>query len=260
MAFGIVVIASQIGTGDVGGQVLGGLQKLDAKLAFSAGFCIVFAAIALDRITTGERSTASGGRADAGVDRRPAQAVDRVGAGRRGRRGARGQGARRAGLPVVAHRHRLVGQVGDRLAQRARPPRRADHRWHRFDQRLPRPRRPRSRSAACCSRRRGGWSSPFFAVLGWISKGWRLALLCAAGARRHRRDAQLGSGHGHAQPGAGRRHHQRLPGHPDRHLVRPVALARDARCARSSTPPRCCRSSSTSSRSSSCSTSAARRA
>jgi glycine betaine/proline transport system permease protein len=60
MAFGIVVIASQIGTGDVGNQVLGGLQHLDAKLAFSAGFCIVFAAIALDRITTGERRTKHG--------------------------------------------------------------------------------------------------------------------------------------------------------------------------------------------------------
>lgn len=55
MAFGLVVIASQLGTGDVGNEVLRGLQKLDAKLAFSAGFCIVFAAIALDRITTGER-------------------------------------------------------------------------------------------------------------------------------------------------------------------------------------------------------------
>ena len=60
MAFGIVVIASQIGTGDVGNEVLRGLQKLDAKLAFSAGFCIVFAAIALDRITTGERSSKQG--------------------------------------------------------------------------------------------------------------------------------------------------------------------------------------------------------
>ncbi|HZX53350.1 MAG TPA: ABC transporter permease subunit, partial [Ilumatobacteraceae bacterium] len=60
MAFGIVVIASQIGTGDVGNRVLAGLQKLDAKLAFSAGFCIVFAAIALDRITTGERSPRHG--------------------------------------------------------------------------------------------------------------------------------------------------------------------------------------------------------
>jgi len=33
MAFGIVVIASQIGTGDVGNQVLGGLQHLDANLS-----------------------------------------------------------------------------------------------------------------------------------------------------------------------------------------------------------------------------------
>ena len=62
MAFGIVVIASQIGTGDVGNQVVLGLQHLDAKLAFSAGFCIVFAAIALDRITTGERSMRRGHR------------------------------------------------------------------------------------------------------------------------------------------------------------------------------------------------------
>jgi glycine betaine/proline transport system permease protein len=60
MAFGVVVIASQIGTGDVGGKVLAGLQKLDADLAFSAGFCIVFAAIALDRITTGERRVRQG--------------------------------------------------------------------------------------------------------------------------------------------------------------------------------------------------------
>jgi len=58
MAFGIVVIASQVGTNDVGNKVLEGLQKADTKLAFSAGFCIVFAAIALDRITTGERSAA----------------------------------------------------------------------------------------------------------------------------------------------------------------------------------------------------------
>lgn len=62
MAFGIVVIASQLGTGDVGGQVLAGLQKHDVKLAFSAGFSIVFAAIALDRITTGERSLKAGRR------------------------------------------------------------------------------------------------------------------------------------------------------------------------------------------------------
>jgi glycine betaine/proline transport system permease protein len=56
MAFGLVVIASQLGTGDVGGEVLRGLQKQDANVAFSAGFCIVFAAISLDRLSTGERS------------------------------------------------------------------------------------------------------------------------------------------------------------------------------------------------------------
>ncbi|HEY7626997.1 MAG TPA: ABC transporter permease subunit [Ilumatobacteraceae bacterium] len=56
MAFGLVVIASQVGTNDVGNKVLEGMQKNNTKLAFSAGFCIVFAAIALDRITTGERA------------------------------------------------------------------------------------------------------------------------------------------------------------------------------------------------------------
>jgi glycine betaine/proline transport system permease protein len=54
MAFGIVVIAALLGTGDVGSAVLTGLQKQDARLAFGAGLCIVFAAVALDRITTGQ--------------------------------------------------------------------------------------------------------------------------------------------------------------------------------------------------------------
>jgi glycine betaine/proline transport system permease protein len=56
MAFGIVVIASLLGTGDVGGKVLEGLQKTDAQLSFASGFCVVFAAIALDRITTSQRA------------------------------------------------------------------------------------------------------------------------------------------------------------------------------------------------------------
>ena len=51
MAFGIVVIASLLGTNDVGNEVLKALQKSDIALGFSAGFCIVFVAIALDRIT-----------------------------------------------------------------------------------------------------------------------------------------------------------------------------------------------------------------
>ncbi len=56
MAFGVVVIASLVGTGGVGGEVLAGLQKVNVGLAFSAGMAIVFAAIGLDRISTGERS------------------------------------------------------------------------------------------------------------------------------------------------------------------------------------------------------------
>jgi glycine betaine/proline transport system permease protein len=57
MAFGIVVIGSLLGTGDTGNEVLQGLNKNDVGHAASAGMAIVFAAIALDRITTGERHT-----------------------------------------------------------------------------------------------------------------------------------------------------------------------------------------------------------
>jgi len=56
MAFGIVVIASLVGTGDAGLLVLKGLQKNDVGAAFAPGLAIVFAAVALDRITTGERT------------------------------------------------------------------------------------------------------------------------------------------------------------------------------------------------------------
>jgi glycine betaine/proline transport system permease protein len=55
MAFGIVVIGSLLGTGDTGNEVLNGLQKNDVGLAAQAGLAIVFAAVALDRISTGER-------------------------------------------------------------------------------------------------------------------------------------------------------------------------------------------------------------
>ena len=59
MAFGIVVIGSLLGTGDTGAEVLRGLQKSDVGLAFSAGLAIVFAAVALDRISTGQRAETS---------------------------------------------------------------------------------------------------------------------------------------------------------------------------------------------------------
>ncbi len=55
MAFGIVVIGSLLGTGDTGNEVLRGLQKLDVGKATAAGLAIVAAAVMLDRATTGQR-------------------------------------------------------------------------------------------------------------------------------------------------------------------------------------------------------------
>ncbi len=55
MAFGVVVLASLLGTGDLGQVVLSGLQKQNVGAAAAAGLGIVLLAIALDRITTGER-------------------------------------------------------------------------------------------------------------------------------------------------------------------------------------------------------------
>lgn len=55
MAFAIVVLASLLGTGDLGQNVLAALQKQDVGEAFAAGMGIVLMAIALDRITTGRK-------------------------------------------------------------------------------------------------------------------------------------------------------------------------------------------------------------
>ena len=57
MAFGVVVIASLLGAPDLGLQVLKGLQKNNVGAAFVPGLAIVLLAVALDRITTGERRT-----------------------------------------------------------------------------------------------------------------------------------------------------------------------------------------------------------
>ena len=175
MAFGIVVIASQVGTGDVGGEVLKGLQKLDAKLAFSAGFCIVFAAIALDRITTGEHGAKHGRSTPSWlVDRRLQWALGcalvvvmgfaakvfgaqdfpswRIGLG---------SGAKsvitwlnehvRRDVPVIGG----TGSISDFLVRDVLDPIRS-----------------LLQTAAW-------WLVVlFFVLLGWVSKGWRLALLC----------------------------------------------------------------------------------
>jgi len=59
MAFGIVVIASLLGSDDLGRLVLTGLQKGDVGEAFVPGLAIVLLAVALDRMCTGERSASS---------------------------------------------------------------------------------------------------------------------------------------------------------------------------------------------------------
>ena len=56
MAFAIVVLASLLGTGDLGQDVLAALQKQEVGQAFAAGMGIVLMAVALDRISTGEKS------------------------------------------------------------------------------------------------------------------------------------------------------------------------------------------------------------
>jgi glycine betaine/proline transport system permease protein len=175
MAFGIVVIASQVGTGDVGGQVLAGLQKLDAKLAFSAGFCIVFAAIALDRITTGERALRhgrpitvwivdrrrmwAGGLAVVVVAALGAKVLSvqdfpswRVGLGSWAKSVIDWLNKHfRRGVPLVGG----TGSISDFLVRDILDPIRG-----------------LLQSAAW-------WLVvAFFAFIGWISKGWRLALLC----------------------------------------------------------------------------------
>lgn len=60
MAFGVVVIAALVGSGGLGQDVLTGLQKVDVGKTFAPGLALVFAAIALDRISTGQLPT--GGR------------------------------------------------------------------------------------------------------------------------------------------------------------------------------------------------------
>jgi glycine betaine/proline transport system permease protein len=71
MAFAIVVIAALVGTGGLGQRVVDGLEKVDVGLAFAPGLAIVLAAIALDRISTGERlRRRRPGRAAPDIDRR----------------------------------------------------------------------------------------------------------------------------------------------------------------------------------------------
>jgi glycine betaine/proline transport system permease protein len=51
LALSMVVIASMIGAGGLGNEVLRGIQRLDIGLGFEAGLGVVVLAIVLDRLT-----------------------------------------------------------------------------------------------------------------------------------------------------------------------------------------------------------------
>lgn len=85
MAFGVVVISALVGTGGLGQDVSDGLAKVDVGMAFAPGLAIVFAAITIDRITTGERSrkrarTSSPSALQAVLDNPRSSAVAAIGA------------------------------------------------------------------------------------------------------------------------------------------------------------------------------------
>ena len=64
LSLSMVVIASMIGAGGLGGTVLTGIQRLNIGLGFEGGLAVVFLAILLDRITqsfTASRKKAAGG-------------------------------------------------------------------------------------------------------------------------------------------------------------------------------------------------------
>jgi glycine betaine/proline transport system permease protein len=59
MAFGLLVIAALIGAGGLGLKVYNGLQQANVGKSFPPGLAMVFAAVALDRITTGSKRARS---------------------------------------------------------------------------------------------------------------------------------------------------------------------------------------------------------
>ncbi|HCP54387.1 MAG TPA: choline ABC transporter permease subunit, partial [Pseudomonas sp.] len=51
MALSMVIIASMVGAGGLGNDVLASIQRLDIGLGFESGMAVVLLAIILDRIT-----------------------------------------------------------------------------------------------------------------------------------------------------------------------------------------------------------------
>ncbi len=74
MALAMVIVASLIGAGGLGDEVLRGLNRLETGTAFTAGFAIVLLAIIIDRLSEAgaslrQRRRSGGGAADERVDR-----------------------------------------------------------------------------------------------------------------------------------------------------------------------------------------------
>ena len=272
MAFGIVVIGSLLGTGDIGGRgAARACRRTTSAPPFAAGLAIVFAAIALDRITTGERHKATsleragaataalrfGGCSPAcvlavtlvtrlvGWSSFPDVARRRHQAGRRRRIVDWVSDNLRNGVPIIGG----TQSISDFLVTDVLEPLREFLVWL-----------PWLVVVVVC-----------IGVIGWLSGGWRLALTVAGCMFAI---AVMGDVPG----GAGGRTtmwdhamdtlsqvivalvHQRADRRAARASRRAIADRATACCDRCSTPPRCCRSSCTSSPCCSCSAPAARRA
>ena len=263
MAFGIVVIAALLGTGGLGDGGPVRAAEGDVGAAFAAGMAIVFAAIALDRISTREHglTVARGRTASFKVvlaslrRRRPRARHDRHGSSpgecAPRDRGGRARASVRCGrLPVgVADRHRGLDQpaasewVNDNLRNGV-----PIVGGTRIVQRLPRHPRARPRCATSCRAWRGGsWSRSWSPSAGRVVAG--------GSASAVRRMSWSASPHCQVWDLAMDTLSQVLvivvsaSSSPCRSGSPPVApTASTACCARSSTPPRCCRRSSTSCR------------
>lgn len=137
MAFAIVVLASLLGTGDLGQDVLFALQKQEVGLAFASGLAIVLMAVALDRISTASRNTSP---------TRLGHALPKVSGGRQRCSPSPCRswqcwplacsvpaGSPRRSPSTSRPRSRRCGRMGAGQPPHPHP----DHRWHPSDQRLP---------------------------------------------------------------------------------------------------------------------------
>lgn len=245
MAFAIVVLASLLGTGDLGQDVLAALQKQEVGVAFASGLGIVLMAVALDRVSTGDRNAVP-----SQLSRRLPKVPPHIAT------------ALAVGVPVLAvlaaclrcrtvpqqppvrhrARHRRRGGLGAGQPAQGR----AHHRWHASHQRLPgrqhhRPALRVAHRAALVAgggvRRVRGLAQPRLATGGHRCRVSRAHRRNGFHSGWHRHHLDVGPGHEHAQPGAGGHHHQRAHRAAAGHVGGPLRPSGTC-CARSSTSHR----------------------